>query len=214
LALDLALRGIIVGVSLGAPVGPINVEIVRRGLRSGFLSGWMVGAGAITADTLYCLAVIAGLTPLIDQVVVRLVLWTLGAAFLMFLGYSSFQSARLRGQMIAISEGGIERRSFTTGFLMALLNPMGIFFWLSIGGGLVASGVEQRGDAIGIIAIVAGVIAGLGLWITTLSTLVHGGRRFVSDRLFRWINFGSAALLAGFGLWFALQAIEAARTVL
>jgi L-lysine exporter family protein LysE/ArgO len=214
LAIDLALRGIIVGVSLGAPVGPINVEIVRRGLRSGFLSGWMVGAGAITADTLYCLAVIAGLTPLIDQIAVRLVLWTLGAGFLMFLGYTSFQAARLRGQMIAVTGGGIERRSFTTGFLMALLNPMGIFFWLSIGGGLVASGVEQRGDAIGIIAIVAGVIAGLGLWVTTLSTLVHGGRRFVSDRLFRWINFGSAGLLAGFGLWFALQAIEAARSVL
>jgi L-lysine exporter family protein LysE/ArgO len=208
--LDLAIRGIIVGVSLGAPVGPINVEIVRRGLRSGFLSGWMVGVGAITADTLYCLAVIAGLTPLIDQVAVRLVLWTLGAAFLMFLAYTSFRAARDQGRMMSGSDGSIERRSFTTGFLMALLNPMGIFFWLSIGGGLVASGVEQRGDAIGIVAIVVGVIAGLGLWITTLSTLVHGGRRFVSDRLFRWINVGSALLLAGFGIWFAVQALEAA----
>src|SRR5690606_29004755 len=107
------------------------------------------------------------------------------------------------------TEGGtIERSSFTTGFLMALLNPMGIFFWLSVGGGLVASGVEQASDILGIAAIVFGVIAGLLIWITTLSTLVHGGRRFISDRIYRWINFGSGLLLLGFGAWFGMQAIE------
>ncbi len=40
---------------------------------------------------------------------------------------------------------------------------MGILFWLSIGGALVASGIQQA-DTAGTVAIVVGVIAGLGIW--------------------------------------------------
>lgn len=205
--LELALRGIIVGISLGAPVGPVNVEIVRRGLRTGFASGWMVGVGATSADAIYCMAVIAGLTPLIDQLIVRTILWTLGTFFLLLLGWSSIKPVLLKGNMIEADDGTFRRSSFVTGFLIAALNPMGIFFWLSVGGGLVASGVDQASDVLGIVAIVLGVIAGLFIWITTLSTLVHGGRRFVSDRIYRWINFGSGLLLLGFGVWFGIQAV-------
>jgi len=51
----------------------------------------------------------------------------------------------------------------------------------------VASSVAQT-DTTGTFAIVLGVILGLGLWVTGLSLLIHGGQRFVSDRLFRWVN--------------------------
>ena len=206
--IELLIRGIIVGISLGAPVGPVNVEIVRRGLRGGFRSGWMVGIGATTADAIYCMMIIAGLTPLIDQLIVRTILWTLGTGFLFFLGWSSIKPVIWPGRMIVDDDRAFERSSFTTGFLIAALNPMGILFWLSVGGGLVASGVEQASDLVGIAAIVLGVIAGLVIWITTLSTLVHGGRRFVSDHVYRWINFGSGLILIGFGIWFGVQAIQ------
>jgi L-lysine exporter family protein LysE/ArgO len=206
--IELLIRGIIVGISLGAPVGPVNVEIVRRGLRNGFLSGWQVGIGATTADAIYCLLIIAGLTPLIDQLIVRTILWTLGTAFLFFLGWSSIKPVIWPGRMIVDYNGAFKRSSFVTGFLIAALNPMGIFFWLSVGGGLVASGVEQASDLFGIAAIVIGVISGLIIWITTLSTLVHGGRRFVSDQVYRWINFASGLIIIGFGLWFGIQAVE------
>jgi L-lysine exporter family protein LysE/ArgO len=160
------------------------------------------------------MAVIIGLTPLIDQLIVRTILWTLGTGFLLLLAYSSIKPVFARGRLIGTEGGTFERNSFATGFLMALLNPMGVFFWLSVGGGLVASGVEQASDIMGIAAIVLGVIAGLIIWITTLSTLVHGGRRFVSDRVYRWINFCSGILLLGFGLWFAVQAIEGYQQLL
>lgn len=206
--IELLLRGIIIGISLGAPVGPVNVEIVRRGIRGGFRSGWMVGIGATTADTIYCLLIIAGLTPLIDQLIVRTVLWTLGTGFLLFLGWSSIKPVLWPGKMIVDDGGPLQRSSFTTGFLIAALNPMGIFFWLSVGGGMVASGVDQSSDLIGIGAIVFGVIAGLIIWITSLSTLVHGGRRFITDQVYRWINAVSGLILLGFAVWFGVQAVQ------
>ncbi len=207
--MDLALRGILIGLSLGAPIGPINVEIVRRGLRSGFFSGWLVGIGAITGDTLYCLLVIAGIAPLVNHQIVRTILWSAGGVFLIYLGYHSLRSAMRHQEMLKLDGDRAERRSYLTGLLMALFNPMGIVFWLSIGGALVASGVQQAHSGIGTAAVVIGVICGLGLWITTLSTLTRAGRRFVSDRLFRGVNVVSGLILVGFGLWFGVQAVSA-----
>lgn len=210
--MDLALRGIAIGLALAAPIGPVNIEIVRRGLRSGFLSAWLVGVGAISADTLYCLLVIAGITPLVDHAAVRTVLWVAGAAFLIFLGYSSIRAASATGSFIDKPDSGsFVRRSYPTGLLIALLNPMGIVFWASIGGGLVASAVAQT-DTTGTFAIVLGVILGLGLWVTGLSLLVHGGQRFVSDRLFRWVNLISGVVLIGFALSFAVRAVQEVAT--
>jgi L-lysine exporter family protein LysE/ArgO len=207
--MDLALRGIVIGLSLGAPIGPINVEIVRRGLRSGFLSGWLVGIGAITGDTMYCLMVIAGIAPLVDHQIVRTVLWSAGGGFLIYLGYHSLRAAVRDRQMMKVDVGRVEQRSYLTGLLMALFNPMGIVFWLSIGGAVVASTVEQAHSDAGTVSVVIGVIAGLSLWITILSALTRVGRRFVTDRLFRLINVASGLILLGFGAWFAVQTVSA-----
>jgi threonine/homoserine/homoserine lactone efflux protein len=205
-AIDLALRGILIGLSLGAPVGPINIEIARRVLRSGFRSGWLVGAGAISGDALYCLLVATGVSPLLDHLLVRTFLWIAGALFLVYLSYMSLRAGIENQRLTDLPERRLERRSYVTGFLMALLNPMGILFWLSIGGALVASGVQQA-DTTGTVAIVAGVIAGLGIWVTGLSTLVHRGRWLLSDALFRAINYASSVLLFGFAVWFVVQAV-------
>lgn len=204
--MDLALRGVLIGLSLAAPIGPVNVEIVRRGLRSGFFSGWLVGVGAITGDTIYCLLVIAGIAPLVDHQVVRTILWTAGGGFLIYLGYHSLRSAISRHEMVKLENGGPDRRSYLAGLLIALFNPLGIVFWLSIGGAVMASEVEHAHTGTGTAAIVIGVIAGLALWITVLSVLTRAGRRLVSDRLFRLVNIVSGVILLGFGLWFAVQA--------
>lgn len=46
---QVVLQGMGVGVALAAPIGPINLEIIRRGLSGGFARGWLVGLGAVAA---------------------------------------------------------------------------------------------------------------------------------------------------------------------
>lgn len=202
--MQMALQGIIIGLTLAAPIGPVNIEIVRRGLRGGFLAGWLVGIGAVSADTLYCLLVLAGLAPLAQHTVVQIILWTAGAIFLAYLGYSSLRAALAKQALLTPEAGALAGRSYRTGLLMALANPMSIGFWVSIGGGLLASAASQA-DTAGHIAIVAGVIGGVVLWVTTLSLLVLGGRRFITDRVFRLVNVAGGLLLFGFAGWFVVQ---------
>ena len=47
------LRGLIIGFSIAAPVGPIGVLCIRRTLTAGRRVGLLTGLGAATADAIY-----------------------------------------------------------------------------------------------------------------------------------------------------------------
>ena len=53
--MDIALlvKGLVIGFSIAAPVGPIGVLCIRRTLAEGRLSGLLSGLGAATADAVY-----------------------------------------------------------------------------------------------------------------------------------------------------------------
>ena len=56
------LKGLIVGLSIAAPVGPIGVLCIRRTLADGRAAGFASGLGAATADAIYGTAAAVGLT--------------------------------------------------------------------------------------------------------------------------------------------------------
>ncbi|NMB58797.1 MAG: LysE family translocator, partial [Chloroflexi bacterium] len=60
--LPVIIRGIIMGFSIAAPVGPIGVLCIRRTISNGRLSGLVSGLGAATADGLYGCVAAFGLT--------------------------------------------------------------------------------------------------------------------------------------------------------
>src|SRR5436190_10546083 len=51
--LDLLLRGVLAGLAIAIPVGPVNVLCISRTITKGRLSGIVSGLGAATADTFY-----------------------------------------------------------------------------------------------------------------------------------------------------------------
>jgi len=197
--------GMTIGVALAAPIGPINIEIIRRGIQGGYLRGWLVGLGAMTADTIYAALIVSGLTPVADRPALRVPLFLAGAAMLTWVGWSSVRSAlRAEGTEAAAVPPG--RASYLTGFLMAVFNPMGIVYWLSVGAALVADAVERVGSA-GSPLLVGGVFFGIFLWVTFLSWLAQVSRRFVTGRGMLWITGIGGVALIGFGIWFLYQAI-------
>ncbi len=206
----LILYGMTVGVVLAAPIGPINVEIVLRGVRDGFRGGWLLGLGALTADTLYATLVVSGLTPLADKPALRVPLFLAGAIMLGYVGWGSTRKA-IRGDVMNADAARSLRpgKSYVTGFLMAAFNPMGIVYWLSVGAGLVADAVNRVGT-IGAPVLVAGVFLGILCWVTGISGLAQVSRRFVVGQGMRWITGLSGAIVMSFGVWFLWQAVAGA----
>jgi threonine/homoserine/homoserine lactone efflux protein len=196
----------VIGVALATPIGPINVEIITRGIRHGFLNGWLVGLGALTTDTVYAVLVVSGLTPLADSPGLRFPLFLAGGVMLTFVALSSLRSAR---EMAATLDHTAPRRgrSYVTGVLIAALSPMGIVYWLSVGAALVAEAVDRAGS-IGAPVLVGGVFLGLLTWVTSLSVLAQIARRFVTGRGMRWVTGVSGVVILGFAAYFFIQAFR------
>lgn len=204
-AIGLVIYGMTIGVALAAPIGPINIEIIKRGIQGGYLRGWLVGLGALSADTVYAALIVSGLTPVADSPALRVPLFLAGAIMLTWVGYHSVRTA-LRREAIHEGTAPSGRRSYVTGLLMAVFNPMGIVYWLSVGAALVADAVERVGT-VGSPLLVGGVFVGIFLWVTFLSWLAQAARRFVTGRGMLWVTGIGGVGLIGFGCWFFYQAI-------
>lgn len=204
--LGLLLYGMFIGVALAAPIGPVNIEIIGRGIRFGFLSGWLVGLGALSIDTVYALLIVSGLTPLADSPMLRFPLFLAGGVMLTLVGSNSLRMA-LSSMPEPVTVPPHPGRSYVTGLLIAALSPMGIVYWLSVGAALVAEAVDRVGS-IGAPVLVGGVFAGLLTWVTTISVLARIARRFVTGRGMKWISGVSGVLILGFAAWFLIQALR------
>lgn len=87
------LKGILLGFSIAAPVGPIGILCIRRTITLGRLHGFLSGLGAATADAFYGFIAGFGLTLitsfLLDQ---KVLLQAVGGLFLCYLGVQTFRS--------------------------------------------------------------------------------------------------------------------------
>lgn len=60
------LSGLLVGILISAPMGPIGVLVIQRTLTKGRWPGFFTGLGAGLSDIIYCLLTGLGLSLVID----------------------------------------------------------------------------------------------------------------------------------------------------
>src|SRR6476620_355452 len=101
------LRGVAIGFSIAAPVGPIGVLCIRRTLAEGRLYGFVSGLGAATADATYGAIAAFGLTFISDVLIgQRVGMQIIGGLFLCYLGVRTFTS-RPAEQSEAVESKGL-----------------------------------------------------------------------------------------------------------
>lgn len=192
----LFLRGLIIGFSIAAPVGPIGVLCIRRTLAEGRASGFLSGLGAATADALYGCVAGFGLTIvsgfLVDQ---RFWIQLIGGIFLLALGVKTLRS--VPAEHAAAAAGSGLAASYASTLLLTLTNPMTI---LSFAGIFAALGVaETSGDFSAAALLVLGVFVGSAAWWLLLSGGVGLLRDKLSSPVLRWTNRLSGVILVVFG---------------
>jgi threonine/homoserine/homoserine lactone efflux protein len=203
---DLFLRGLVIGFSVAAPVGPIGVLCIRQTLAKGRLAGLLSGLGAATADAVYGALAALGLG-LVSQFLVdqQELLRLVGGLFLCCLGVRVWHAPV---QTEPPSEGeidhGVGRNRFTgaagayfSTFFLTLTNPITILSFAAIfaGLGLAATAPGPLAGA----ALVSGVFVGSAAWWLLLSGLVGFLRHRLPAVALRSINRMSALIILGFG---------------
>ena len=193
----LFVRGLIIGFSIAAPVGPIGVLCIRRTLAEGRVAGLVSGLGAASADAVYGCVAAFGLT-FVSDFLVEQTFWlgVVGGAFLCWLGVKTFLS-KPSGQAAPASGGGLSG-AYASTFLLTLTNPMTILSFAAIFAGLGLASL--RGDRASAGILVLGVFLGSAAWWLLLSGGVGLFREKFGAGAMQWVNRISGGIITAFGI--------------
>ncbi|MGZ7444609.1 LysE family transporter [Paenibacillus sp. TH7-28] len=195
---------VLLGISLSAPIGPVNAAQLDKGIRGGFFHAWLVGIGALAADILYMLLVYFGVVHFLNTPFMKTFLWLFGFFILTYTGIESLKEAG-KVELNEMRGGEPLMKSLLSGFMMSVSNPLSILFWLGIYGSVLAQAASTAGKPELIVNSCA-IITGLILWDLTMAGFASMFRRFLTNRILVVISVLSGLSLIGFGLYFGYEA--------
>jgi threonine/homoserine/homoserine lactone efflux protein len=203
--INLLLRGLLIGFSIAAPVGPIGVLCIRRTLAEGRTFGFVSGLGAATADAFYGSVAGLGLT-LVSGFLIGQQSWLrlIGGTYLCYLGYRTFRSKPSEQAASARGRGIIGAYGST--LFLTLTNPITILSFAAIFAGLGAG--AAAGDYRSAIALIAGVFTGSCAWWLILVIITSIFRSRLNTTGLGWVNRISGTIIAVFGLIVLLSLIS------
>lgn len=153
--------------------------------------------GATLADAIFFVLTYYGVARLVTSAE-RGFLFLLGGVLLLYLALLTIKNARnlqARSSPARLgrwSSTSIGNRPFLLGLAMGITNPYQLGWWIAIGAGMVS----DFGASVAV-----GFFVGILAWTLIFTSLVHEGvARY--QRLSPLIAYASAAIMAGFGLWF------------
>ncbi|MFC3478643.1 LysE family translocator [Halobacterium litoreum] len=201
-----AAAGVVLGLSLAAPPGPMNAVIAEESVARGWKSGFAAGLGAMTADAVFFVLALAGVVAFIeDAPTVRTAMVGVGGVLMLYYAYGAIQDAGSFSDAEAA-----DGRGFRKAFALALANPYQVTWWLTAGVGLLnpseisAFGLELSAANGGL--TIAGFFAGILLWITSFPAALRAAGERV-DALGKGVAYASAVVLALFGVSFLRTAV-------
>ncbi|HET7169698.1 MAG TPA: LysE family transporter [Candidatus Limnocylindrales bacterium] len=191
-------RGLVLGFTIAAAVGPIALLCIRRTLADGRLVGLASGLGVATADATYGAVAAFGLTAVTDMLVDwRRALGLVGGAFLLWLAWRTMRTVP---SAAATTPGRSHRRGLAGAYLsilgLTLTNPMTILSFAALFIGLGIRGDDAAGAA----ALTLGVFAGSAAWWIGLVLVVGLLRTRLTPAALRRINVVSGLLIGAFAI--------------
>jgi threonine/homoserine/homoserine lactone efflux protein len=200
-------KGLVIGLLIAAPVGPVNLLCAARSLTRGWRAGMISGLGAAAADTAFGAIAALGLGFVAEALVAhRAALSLLGALFLFVYGWRVLVVPPARGHP---STGRDDARGAVadalSAFALTLANPITVFSFLGV---YVAFGIEadatiDRRDA----ALLAGIFLGASAWWLAIASAASLLRARFSDKGLAWANRVAGLTILGFAAALLVQAL-------
>ena len=197
--LTLIAKGILIGLLVSIPLGPIGVLVIQRTVNKSRMAGLLSGMGAALSDTVY--AIIAGfsLTFVIDFIRLHEMLFqVVGALVVLALGIHIFFTNPVKDLRRNRLRGNTHFQDIISSFLVTFSNPLTVFVFLAV---FTSSGVavslEQPYHSF---FVILGIFLGAFIWWFSLSGIVSLFRHKINLRILWWINKTAGAIIILFVL--------------
>lgn len=193
--MEYLLRGILIGLLFGLPVGAIGALTVQRTWSAGVRAGLLTGLGSSAADSFYACVGAFGLT-LISDFLLRFqgVITALGGILILGMGLKSLLHPQDELPPEENALGGA--KLFFTTFAIGITNPAAILTFLFA---FSYFGISEVNGWIDGILLVAGVFFGTYFWWGTLSAMTQLIKRKAAKFRLRTMNRMFGGILCALG---------------
>ena len=195
------IEGFWLGVGAAVPLGPINVMIMQEALKR-YYSAVAIGVGAMSADLSYLSLILIGIMGFANNQIFIVTVGVFGSLFLLYMAWSIF---RLANEPIRDIEINIDKKSLTSywlkGYLLTLLNPYTVLFWLSLSAYISTKGLDP-------LFTIIGLLCAISLWITLMPYIIHRSKHLISQSVAKILSIISALILLFFALSMIYNVLE------
>lgn len=196
---SLIATGVVIGIGVNAPIGPVNVMCIHRAVRNGAASALAAGAGAFVADVLFAGLAAFGVTAISAFIEGHIaVIKVLGGAILVGFGAKLLFAPASHEGPANDTRLSLFKAAFTS-FALTVTNPAVLLGFFAIFGGLAGFG-EGKEDYGAAALLTLGTAIGSAAWWLALSTGASRLRERIAERWLDRINAASGCGLAAFGL--------------
>jgi len=196
LPLPLPFRGLIIGFTIAAAVGPITLLVIRRTIAHGGLYGFASGLGVATADATYAAVAAFGLTAITSVLVSgHFLLGIVGGAIIAIIGIRTIRS-RPSGPATDAERPGI-LGAFASIYALTMTNPLTIVLYAGVFAGI---GLVAGSSFVDAAVLTLAAWLGSTAWWVILCSIVGWARARVSATALQWVNRASGAALVVFGI--------------
>ncbi len=189
---------LLVGLSGAVMPGPLLTVTINESYRRGFIAAPLLVAGHAVLEGILLVLLALGLDAVITEPLFFGLIGTAGGAVLFWMGLSMIKEERDRPLHLDLEKHeGKATGPFLAGLTTSLSNPYWILWWATFGLAWLSKALEH-GPA-GVAAFYLGHISADIAWYFLVALLVVTGKRFISDRAYRWIIYacGTFLLLLG-----------------
>ncbi len=215
--LQIILNKILLGISLAAPIGPVNAEMIKRGLAYGFWAAFNIRLGGALTNSICLLIAYFSLGQLAKHQTILLAVSSIGELVLIYMGVTTIIKACSQKNFISITNNQIKEQTNTskptlkngllTGMVLASASPIGIMFWLTSFAATISLDTTI-GLNITDLLINFFIIVGVLSWGCFVSGLLHFGNKIIGPRSLRIVSGLSGILLIYFGVKYGLYTLK------
>ncbi len=210
------LRGLVIGVVVSAPMGPVGIYCIQRTLDKGRLSGFYTGVGAAISDLIYCLLTGFGLSFIEDFISNhRDPIQLLGSIVLIFFGIWLIRKKPDDSVAVDADHGAPSREGdILKGFALTFSNPLILFLIIGLFAqfNFVIEGIKFYHYILGFIGIIAGALG----WWWLVTHFVDKLRGHFNQRTMKGINIAIGIIIlifASVGIFSSATSMLSARTL-
>jgi threonine/homoserine/homoserine lactone efflux protein len=206
------LAGFFAGFVVAVPVGPVNLTVINQALRRGFGTAFLIGIGAMCAETIYASLMLWGHASILDEPRVVLAMRVIAVVVIgaMGLRYLFFKSAKVGDSEVTaqkLDERWHHPQSFFLGFALTISNLMLVVVWATLVTLLYAHDWVIQ-TPVSRLLCALGVLGGGSTWFFLLAFFVSRAHRRVKDQTLTVLVRCCGVLFLGFAGWLAWKLFQ------